>query len=174
MLNVMWQIMLHHAHAFQDSLEIQRFRVMNHRNVCWCHLCNAAHVSIIPPPLFIPFSELDPPINVCSPSPCGPYSVCREINGHAVCSCQDQYIGSPPNCRPECIVNSECALDKACVNQRCVDPCPGTCGHHATCRVLNHSPVCSCPPQYTGDPFFGCVVETSNEIYWISLGDMKV
>lgn len=105
------------------------------------------------------FSGLDPPINVCSPSPCGPYSICREVKGHAVCSCQPNYIGAPPNCRPECIVSSECALDKACVNQRCIDPCPGTCGQHARCQVVNHSPVCSCPSGYTGDPFVRCVKE---------------
>lgn len=96
------------------------------------------------------------PINVCSPSPCGPYSICREVNGHAVCSCQADYIGSPPNCRPECLVSSECSQDKACVNQRCVDPCIGTCGQNAKCQVINHNPICSCSNGYTGDPFVRC------------------
>lgn len=64
----------------------------------------------------------------CHPSPCGPNSQCREINGQAVCSCVSTYIGSPPSCRPECVVNSECLLSEACVNQKCADPCPGSCG----------------------------------------------
>lgn len=102
------------------------------------------------------FTVRQDPINVCSPSPCGPYSICREVNGHAVCSCQADYIGSPPNCRPECIVSSECSQDKACVNQRCVDPCIGTCGQNAKCQVINHNPICSCSNGYTGDPFVRC------------------
>lgn len=105
--------------------------------------------------------ELDPPQNPCQPSPCGPYSICREINGHGVCSCQPNYIGSPPGCRPECIVSSECSQDKACINQKCVDPCPGTCGDNARCQVINHNPICSCPNGYVGDPFIRCVVEKS-------------
>lgn len=24
------------------------------------------------------------------------------------------------------------------------------------CRVISHSAVCSCPPGYTGDPFYSC------------------
>lgn len=65
----------------------------------------------------------------CLPSPCGPNSHCREVNGQSVCSCIESYIGSPPSCRPKCIINSECALNEACVNHNCVDPCPGSCGH---------------------------------------------
>ena len=95
-------------------------------------------------------------MNPCQPSPCGPNSQCREVNGQAVCSCLPTYIGSPPGCRPECVVSSECPLDKACVNQKCVDPCPGTCGQNAQCRVNNHSPICSCISGYTGDPFSRC------------------
>lgn len=87
--------------------------------------------------------------------------MCREVQGHAVCSCQSNYIGSPPGCRPECIVSSECSQDKACINQKCVDPCPGTCGTNALCQVINHNPICSCPKGFIGDPFIRCVVETS-------------
>lgn len=45
----------------------------------------------------------------------------------------------------------------ACQNQKCVDPCPGTCGLEARCQVINHYAACSCPPGYTGDPFNKCV-----------------
>lgn len=94
--------------------------------------------------------------NPCNPSPCGPNSQCREINGHEVCSCVQGYIGTPPNCRPECTQSSECPQNQACSNQKCRDPCPGTCGVNAKCQVVTHSPICSCPSRYTGDPFSRC------------------
>lgn len=96
------------------------------------------------------------PTNPCQPSPCGPNSQCKEVNGQAVCSCASTYIGSPPNCRPECIVSSECPSNKACMVQKCTDPCPGTCGLKTSCTVINHSPICSCQQGYTGDPFTRC------------------
>lgn len=96
------------------------------------------------------------PVNSCNPSPCGPNSQCREVNGQAVCSCLPEYIGSPPGCRPECTVSSECPLNKACIKQKCSDPCPGTCGLGANCETINHSPICSCPEDLTGDPFTKC------------------
>ncbi|CAH2015289.1 unnamed protein product [Acanthoscelides obtectus] len=102
--------------------------------------------------------EAPPPRNPCSPSPCGPNSQCREINAQAVCSCLQGYIGSPPTCRPECVSSSECPLNQACLNQKCVDPCPGTCGINARCQVVNHNPICSCPERFTGDPFISCRV----------------
>lgn len=92
----------------------------------------------------------------CNPSPCGPNSQCREINDQAVCSCITGYIGQPPTCRPECTVNSDCARNEACNNQKCRDPCPGSCGINAHCEVINHSPICSCPRHYIGDPFVRC------------------
>lgn len=108
------------------------------------------------------FIVQDPlPIHPCNPSPCGPYSECREVSNHAVCSCQKNYIGSPPACKPECMVSSECSQDKTCINQKCVDPCPGTCGQNARCHVTNHSPICSCSPGFTGDPFIRCLAEES-------------
>lgn len=96
-------------------------------------------------------------VNPCNPTPCGPNSHCRSINEQAVCSCVAGYIGSPPTCRPECISSSECSLVKACINQKCLDPCIGTCGIRARCEVINHNPICSCPEQLTGDPFTRCI-----------------
>lgn len=96
-------------------------------------------------------------VNPCSPSPCGPNSQCRETNGQAVCSCLPNYVGSPPGCRPECVVSSECSFDKACTNQKCTNPCTaGTCGSNAACRVNNHSPICSCNNGFQGNPFTIC------------------
>lgn len=112
----------------------------------------------------IPAITFEEPRNPCQPSPCGPYSVCRVIDSRAVCSCQINFFGSPPNCKPECIVSSECPHNRACSNQRCVDPCPGTCGRFAQCRVTNHAPICSCNGGYTGDPFTNCFKEQSKPI----------
>ena len=89
----------------------------------------------------------------CNPSPCGPNAQC--IGG--VCTCLPNYSGDPySNCRPECTMNAECPRNRACNNQRCVDPCPGTCGPGAQCDVVNHIPTCSCPQGTTGDPFVSC------------------
>lgn len=107
------------------------------------------------------FCILEPPVqrepaNPCLPSPCGPNSQCREHNSQAVCTCLQNYIGRPPNCRPECTTNSECPSNLACINQKCKDPCPGSCGAYTTCTVNNHRPVCRCYDRYTGDPFAEC------------------
>lgn len=94
--------------------------------------------------------------NPCEPSPCGENSHCRIVNGNSACSCLPNNIGAPPNCRPECTLNSACPGNLACINKRCQDPCPGSCGFNARCSVHNHSPVCTCTNGYTGDPFSGC------------------
>lgn len=96
------------------------------------------------------------PVNPCIPSPCGPNADCRVIGESPACSCLANYIGAPPNCRPECTINPECPYNRACMNQRCIDPCPGSCGSNAKCAVINHTPSCSCDIGYTGDPFQGC------------------
>ena len=78
------------------------------------------------------------------------------MNGHEACSCLPGYIGPPPNCRPECVINSECPANKACIQQKCGDPCIGSCGINAKCDVVNHNAICSCPYDYIGDPFTQC------------------
>lgn len=100
----------------------------------------------------------DIPTDPCMPSPCGPNTVCRVSNGVAVCECLAGFSGSPmtSGCRPECVISADCARNRACVNNKCVDPCPGVCGYRAVCQVINHSPVCSCPQPLLGDPFTEC------------------
>lgn len=147
-------------------------RVYNHAPTCNClpgYTGNALRSCHLPPPppprkttnftlfLFSYYSLGEPEGNPCQPSPCGPYSQCRVSNGHAVCSCQNNYIGTPPSCRPECTVSTDCMQDKACINQKCRDPCPGTCGLNARCNVINHNPICSCSSGFEGDPFVRCV-----------------
>lgn len=97
-----------------------------------------------------------PKRNPCEGSPCGPNSICRVVSDRATCSCLENYIGAPPSCRPECVLSSECGQDKACINQKCLDPCPGTCGFNARCQVINHNPICSCGHGMIGDPFTKC------------------
>lgn len=111
----------------------------------------------------IAFDPPRPIQDLCVPSPCGPYSTCRVHTNHPVCSCASGYIGSPPYCRPECVISSECPMNQACVRQKCIDPCPGTCGTHSKCNVINHNPICSCPDGQTGDPFIACFpIESKN------------
>ena len=96
------------------------------------------------------------PSNPCSPSPCGAHSSCKPHRGTPMCTCQPGYRGSPPSCRPECVFNDECSREKACSNQKCINPCDGACGLNAKCSVRNHLPICKCPEKYNGDPFRQC------------------
>ena len=106
-------------------------------------------------------------VQPCNPSPCGINALCREVNEAASCTCIRDYTGNPYiECKPECVVNAECPRHLACVSQHCVDPCPGVCGHHATCSVTNHVPQCRCDPGYTGDAFTACVRITTRESKW--------
>jgi hypothetical protein len=110
---------------------------------------------------YLCIERVQPSGNPCVPSPCGPNSQCRVVGSTAACSCLPNYVGKSPNCRPECTINAECASNKACQNERCRDPCPGSCGPLAHCRVVNHTPLCTCPTGYTGDPFSGCSLAPS-------------
>lgn len=102
----------------------------------------------------------------CSPSPCGPNAVCKEHNEAGSCSCIPEYFGNPyEGCHPECIINTDCSYNKACVNNKCRDPCPGSCGTNAVCQVINHNPSCTCIPGYTGDPFRSCILEMKRKYF---------
>ena len=105
--------------------------------------------------------EIDP----CDPNPCGPNSnPPRRIGDRCQCSCLPEMIGSPPNCRPECIINADCPSNEACINRKCQDPCPGLCGINAYCRVRNHVPICVCNQGYIGDPFSSCYLKPSKQL----------
>lgn len=73
-----------------------------------------------------------------------------------MCTCLPGYFGSSPTCRPECVLNSDCLPTRTCINQKCIDPCPGACGNNAICRPINHNAICSCTSGYTGDPLVRC------------------
>lgn len=91
--------------------------------------------------------------DLCNPSPCGPNAEC--LNGN--CNCLPEFQGDPySGCRPECSQNFECDREKACIKNKCVNPCPGTCASTAVCNVINHIPMCSCPERTTGNAFVEC------------------
>lgn len=98
----------------------------------------------------------EPARDPCLPSPCGPNSQCQNLRGNPSCSCLPNFEGSPPNCRPECTINEDCASNLACINQKCRDPCPGSCGLNANCQVIKHVSICSCAEGYTGNAFTQC------------------
>lgn len=105
-------------------------------------------IANIPPP--------QSPKNPCIPSPCGPNSQCKVSGESPSCSCLPDFLGVPPNCKPECISNGECSSHLACINKKCKDPCPNTCGANAECKVVSHTPQCICSTGFTGDPFSQC------------------
>ncbi|CAL4123349.1 unnamed protein product [Meganyctiphanes norvegica] len=95
-------------------------------------------------------------VNPCKDA-CGPDSYCDVRDDRAVCSCPMHYKGDPKlGCYPECLQHTDCPSFQACYQLECVDPCVGSCGTGAICRVENHYPICSCPKGYTGHPFDHC------------------
>ena len=109
----------------------------------------------------IPLTNSNPPpadLETCDPSSCGPGAIATVQGGECSCSCPPGLEGDPRHgCRPECVLNSDCAKTEACSSSRCVDPCPGTCGRSASCSVINHIPTCVCLPGHTGNAFEECV-----------------
>lgn len=110
--------------------------------------------------------QLDETRDPCVPSPCGMNSMCRNVGDQASCSCSPNYLGSPPNCRPECTTNTDCISSHACINEKCRDPCPGSCGLNARCSVFNHVAVCTCLEGYKGDPFTSCVLKPQQGMWY--------
>lgn len=99
----------------------------------------------------------EPVVSPCDPSPCGDNAECSELGRAAACKCLPGFQGDPYlSCRPECVLNTDCPSSLACINAKCKDPCPGTCGINAVCNVLNHVPKCSCLSGYVGDPSREC------------------
>lgn len=90
----------------------------------------------------------------CYPSPCGSNAICENGN----CKCLPEYQGDPyVGCRPECVLSTDCDRNKACLRNKCVDPCLNTCGLNAICEVINHIPMCRCPDGTSGNAFIQCV-----------------
>lgn len=108
-------------------------------------------------------------IRPCQPNPCGPNAECLERNGVGACQCLSDFFGNPyEGCRPECVINSDCPTQLACIQNKCKDPCPGTCGHNAECHVRHHLPTCTCITGYTGDPYSYCNIQPERKILFES------
>ena len=62
------------------------------------------------------------------------------------------HIGNPyVRCRkPECLKDRDCHTTLTCRNEKCVDPCD--CAEYAECSARNHRGICTCIPDYTGNP----------------------
>jgi hypothetical protein len=90
----------------------------------------------------------------CTPNPCAQNAVCN--NG--ICTCLAEYHGDPyTGCRPECVLNSDCPRDKACLRSKCVNPCSlEACAQNAICEVVSHIPMCRCPPGFEGNALVQC------------------
>jgi len=127
-----------------------------HRHVAMCHCPPGMTGNAFSQCRPLPPAPIRDVVDPCQPSPCGPNAQCRNINGQAVCSCLRDFVGIPPSCRPECVSNAECPLHLACLQQHCRDPCPGTCGLNAECRVINHNPNCHCIGSFTGNAYVAC------------------
>lgn len=97
--------------------------------------------------------ELEITTDPCNPTPCGPNAVCSA----GICTCILDYQGDPyRGCGPECIASTDCPKVKACIRNKCIDPCPNTCGQNTDCSVWNHVPMCTCREGYGGNAFIGC------------------
>lgn len=53
-------------------------------------------------------------------------------------------------------MNHECPHNKACIQEKCQNPCTKSCGLNAKCDVVNHTPFCTCESGYEGDAFISC------------------
>lgn len=105
----------------------------------------------------------------CEPNPCGSNAICRELNGIGSCQCQPEFFGDPyESCRPECLLNSECDANKVCIQNKCINPCPGTCSANAVCQVTNHIPSCTCLPGFRGDPYRLCQKEPERKKFFMT------
>lgn len=118
--------------------------------------------------LFLVLKE-ETPTDPCQPSPCGPNSICVKSHETPACTCQPNFIGAPPNCRPECTISAECPATLACVSQRCKDPCEQACGPRAICSVVDHRATCACEPGLDGDPFQGCSSPKGKHLDYLTL-----
>lgn len=57
-----------------------------------------------------------------------------------------------------CTDNNDCPDYSACDQAVCINPCAQNdpCAALATCKVINHAPVCTCPDGFIGSPTTQC------------------
>ncbi|XP_071552987.1 uncharacterized protein [Panulirus ornatus] len=103
--------------------------------------------------------------NPCErPGACGAGAQCRVDDHSAVCFCPSRTTGDPNSAcvALQCLSHSDCAADKSCIRNKCVNPCsiPGVCGKNAGCTPRAHLHQCFCQAGFTGDPNLGCTIIT--------------
>ena len=86
-------------------------------------------------------------------NPCGTNANCAASSHRAICSCFPNHKGNPyVKCDPyECLQDPDCPTDLKCELEKCVDPC--RCAQNADCSPRNHRGICTCIPDFTGDPY---------------------
>ncbi|KAK9880681.1 hypothetical protein WA026_011917 [Henosepilachna vigintioctopunctata] len=92
---------------------------------------------------------------------CGIKAICQKIPmQRPICKCPPGYTGNPyKRCKliGDCVTNADCLpITPVCKNYKCLNPCHHACGIDALCRIRDSEAVCSCPPEYTGDPLVKC------------------
>lgn len=98
---------------------------------------------------------------------CGDSAECYGAEHRPSCRCKIGTIGNPAiACTPiGCRANSDCPMDRSCINSKCVNPCNGTiCNDQAECRVHQHEVHCVCPPGYVSTEK-GCITITKRQCY---------
>ncbi|KAG7155063.1 Neurogenic locus Notch protein-like 2, partial [Homarus americanus] len=99
-------------------------------------------------------------VDPCRDTLCAPGATCRALGHRGVCSCAAGYQGDPQVlCTAVgCTQRSDCPVEEACVNGRCVNPCKFSdlCGAGAECQPTETGPSCSCPEGFMGDPYSIC------------------
>lgn len=101
-------------------------------------------------------------VPACSPllTSCGRGAECLAINHKAICECPSGYGGNPKvGCMLlGCRSNSDCPTNKACINNKCENPCSrNPCTGVTECYVDNHAVECTCPHGYVRDHHDECV-----------------
>merc|ERR1712106_9783 len=93
-------------------------------------------------------------INPCIiDNPCAPQARCTARAHHPVCTCPEGYGGDPyRQCyRPECRVDNDCPVNRACINENCLNPCinvecrtDNDCRQDQACDFISQTcgPVC--------------------------------
>ncbi|KAK9880680.1 hypothetical protein WA026_011916 [Henosepilachna vigintioctopunctata] len=92
---------------------------------------------------------------------CGKLAICERVPWREpVCKCPPGYTGNAfEGCKKigDCITNADCPERKpVCKKYRCQNPCIGACGIDALCHIKDSEAVCTCPPEFTGDPLIKC------------------
>lgn len=120
---------------------------------------------------------LDPCLldNVCAPT-----AICKVINHDASCACPPGYVGDPlvlcsakldpipALAEVECVTDADCPSGRACLDNRCQNPCYelSPCDVTAVCSVVDTVPfrtmICSCRTGWVPESDRSCVpVETN-------------